>query len=142
MEKKNSSFRFDLILIFVVILLGPATGLLISKTNILDKYEFFNFLRPEVNVVKKDFFSKKHEIMWSYHNPCEDIKNGFQFTIENKDSYKKLFNVIKKFEPDVIINTIGLVSVDACETNPKFAQLLNTDFTKSIINNCTYFIFD
>ena len=65
MKKKSSSFRFDLILIFVVILLGPATGLLISKTNILDKYKFLNFLRPEVNVFEKGYFSKKHEIVFS-----------------------------------------------------------------------------
>ena len=65
MKKKSSSFRFDLILIFVVILLGPATGLLISKTNILDKYKFFNFLRPEVNVFEKGYFSNKHEIVFS-----------------------------------------------------------------------------
>ena len=65
MKKKRSSFRFDLILIFVVILLGPATGLLISKTNILDKYKFLNFLRPEVNVFEKGNFSKKHEIVFS-----------------------------------------------------------------------------
>ena len=65
MQKKNSSFRFDLILIFVVILLGPATGLLISKTNILDKYKFLNFLRPEVNVFEKSYFPKKHEIVFS-----------------------------------------------------------------------------
>ena len=65
MKKNKSSFRFDLILIFVVILLGPTTGLLISKTNILDKYNFLNFLRPEVNVYEKGHFSKKHEIVFS-----------------------------------------------------------------------------
>ena len=65
MKKKSSSFRFDLILIFVVILLGPATGLLISKTNILDKYKFLNFLRPEVNVFEKGYLSEEgdHELL-------------------------------------------------------------------------------
>ena len=43
LKKNNSSFRFDLILILVVIMLGPVTGLLISKTNILDKYKFFDY---------------------------------------------------------------------------------------------------
>ena len=65
MKKNKSNFRFDIILIFLVILLGPASGLLISKTNILDKYKFLNFLRPEVNVYEKVYFSKKHEIVFS-----------------------------------------------------------------------------
>ena len=94
MKKNKSNFRFDIILIFLVILLGPASGLLISKTNILDKYKFLNFLRPEVNVYEKVNFSKKHEIIFSSTKAIdlEVLLNQINLSYSNINSLEDLAN--------------------------------------------------
>ena len=92
--QKKSSFRFDLILIFVVILLGPISGLLISKTNLLDKYKFFDFLRPEVDIYERAKFSKKHEIVFSSTKAVdlEALLNQIKLNYSEIDSLENLAN--------------------------------------------------
>ncbi len=94
MKKNKRNFRFDIILIFLVILLGPASGLLISKTNILDKYKFLNFLRPEVSVYEKVNFSKKHEIVFSSTKAIdlEVLLNQINLSYSNINSLEDLAN--------------------------------------------------
>ena len=53
MKKNKSNFRIDIIVIFIILLFGPATGLLLSKTNLLDKIEFLNILRPNADVYEQ-----------------------------------------------------------------------------------------
>ena len=65
MKKNKSNFRIDIIIIFFVLLLGPATGLLLSKTNLLDKLEFLNILRPNVDVYEPTSLNNEDEIIFS-----------------------------------------------------------------------------
>jgi hypothetical protein len=64
LKKNKSNFRIDIIIIFAILLLGPATGLLLSKTNLLDKIEFLNILRPNADVYDFFFFRFKHYIIF------------------------------------------------------------------------------
>ena len=68
MNKKNikqNSFRLDLIIIFVVVLLGPVIGVLLSKTDLLEKIKFLNILKPEVKIYEQKIPNLKHEIIFS-----------------------------------------------------------------------------
>ena len=65
MKKNKSNFRIDIIIIFVILLLGPATGLLLSKTNLLDKIQFLNILRPNVYVYEPIALNYEDEIKMS-----------------------------------------------------------------------------
>ena len=64
-RNRNFTFRLDLIIIFIVILLGPAIGLLISKTDLLDKIELLKILKPEVAVHEQILLNPNHKIFFS-----------------------------------------------------------------------------
>ena len=78
------------------------------------------------------YFSQNYEVAWTYFKSLNEDKNGILFSYSGKDSV--LLDVIKKSKPDIIINTIGLVSVDACELNHNYASLLNTKLVKEIVD--------
>jgi hypothetical protein len=65
LKKNKSNFRIDVVIIFVILLLGPATGLLLSKTNLLDKIEFLNILRPNADVYEQFALNYENEIIFS-----------------------------------------------------------------------------
>ena len=74
MKKNNSNFRIDIIIIFVILLLGPATGLLLSKTNLLDKIEFLNILMPNVDVYEPIVLNYEDENKDSCFYRCRIIQ--------------------------------------------------------------------
>ena len=65
MKKNKSNFRIDIILIFIVLLLGPVTGLILSKTNLLEQFEFLEMLIPETNVYNQTTPFNEDEIVFS-----------------------------------------------------------------------------
>jgi len=62
---KNFNFRLDLIIIFIVVLLGPVIGLLLSKTVFLDKIELLKILKPEVVLHEQKLLNPNHKIIFS-----------------------------------------------------------------------------
>lgn len=46
----------------------------------------------------------------------------------------KIQLLMEKYQPQVVINTIGYVTVDGCEQNPDLAKKLNSDFVKKLVN--------
>ena len=62
---KNFNFRLDLIIIFIVVLLGPVIGLLLSKTDFLDKIELLKILKPEVVLHEQKLLNPNHKIIFS-----------------------------------------------------------------------------
>jgi len=78
-RNRNFTFRLDLIIIFIVILLGPAIGLLISKTDLLDKIELLKILKPEVAVHEQILLNPNHKIL-NYPNKInlKDFNNWVQ----------------------------------------------------------------
>ena len=91
MKKNKSNFRIDVVIILVILLLGPATGLLLSKTNLLDKIEFLNILRPKVDVYEPIALNYKDEIIFSSTktSDLESLLNQISL------NYKKISNLEK-----------------------------------------------
>ena len=65
MKKNKSNFRIDIVIIFIVLLLGPATGLILSKTNIIEQFEFLDMLVPEIDVYEQIIPFNEDEIVFS-----------------------------------------------------------------------------
>ena len=65
MKKNKSNFRIDIVIIFIVLLLGPATGLILSKTNIIEQFEFLDILVPEIDVYEQIVTFNEDEIVFS-----------------------------------------------------------------------------
>ena len=65
MKKNKSNFRIDIIIIFIVLLLGPVTGLILSKTNLLEQSKFLEMLIPETNVYDQATPFIEDEIVFS-----------------------------------------------------------------------------
>tara|TARA_B100001996_G_C18644249_1_gene586774 strand:- start:480 stop:1415 length:936 start_codon:yes stop_codon:yes gene_type:complete len=65
LKKNKSNFRIDIVIIFIVLLLGPATGLILSKTNIIEQFEFLDILVPEIDVYEQIVTFNEDEIVFS-----------------------------------------------------------------------------
>ncbi|MFL2814349.1 MAG: glucosaminidase domain-containing protein [Candidatus Puniceispirillales bacterium] len=94
MKKNKSNFRIDIIIIFVILLLGPATGLLLSKTNLLDKIQFLNILRPNVYVYEPIALNYENEIIFSSTktSDLENLLNQISLNYKNISNLEKLPN--------------------------------------------------
>ena len=94
MKKNKSNFRIDIIIIFIILLLGPATGLLLSKTNLLDKIEFLNILRPNVDVYEPIVLNYDDEIIFSSTktSDLESSLNQISLNYKNISNLEKLPN--------------------------------------------------
>ncbi|MBW0177650.1 SDR family oxidoreductase [Sediminibacterium sp.] len=47
-------------------------------------------------------------------------------------SYEALINVLSNYQPDVVIHTAGLTSVEVCESNPTLANQVNVEISANI----------
>ena len=94
MKKNKSNFRIDVVIIFVILLLGPATGLLLSKTNLLDKIEFLNILRPNADVYEQFALNYEDEIIFSATktSDLESFLNQISLNYKNISNLEKLPN--------------------------------------------------
>ena len=94
MKKNKSNFRIDIIIIFIVLLLGPATGLLLSKTNLLDRIEFLNILRPNADVYEPLVLNYENEIIFSATktSDLESFLNQISLNYKNISNLEKLPN--------------------------------------------------
>ena len=94
MKKNKSNFRIDIIVIFIILLLGPATGLLLSKTNLLDKIEFLNILRPNVDIYEPSALNYEDEIIFSSTktSDLESFLNQISLNYKNISNLEKLPN--------------------------------------------------
>ena len=94
MKKNKSNFRIDVVIIFVILLLGPATGLLLSKTNLLDKIEFLNILRPNADVYEPLVLNYEDEIIFSATktSDLESFLNLISLNYKNISNLEKLPN--------------------------------------------------
>ncbi len=61
---------------------------------------------------------------------------GVKTDVMSLDSLDKCLTVVNKHQPDVVIHTAGLTSVEECESNPNLAQEVNVDLAKNIAIAC------
>ena len=94
MKKNKSIFRIEFVVISVILLLGPVTGLLLSKTNLLDKISFINTLRPNVDVYKPIALNYEDEIIFSSTktSDLETLLNQISLNYNNITNLEKLPN--------------------------------------------------
>jgi len=94
LKKNKSNFRIEIVIISVILLLGPVTGLLLSKTNLLDKIVFFNTLRPNVDVYKPIALNYEDEIIFSSTktSDLETLLNQISLNYNNITNLEKLPN--------------------------------------------------
>jgi hypothetical protein len=94
LKKNKSNFRIDIIIIFIILLLGPATGLLLSKTNLLDKLKFLNILRPDVDIYEAISLNYEDEIIFSSTktSDLESFLNQIKLNYKNISNLEKLPN--------------------------------------------------
>ena len=78
-------------------------------------------------------YIKSNDVKWTYSKFLIKTNKNLRFNFNKSVSKKKIKKIINEFKPHVIINCIGLVSVDDCEKNPKLADELNCKFVRSII---------
>jgi len=94
LKKNKSNFRIEIVIISVILLLGPVTGLLLSKTNLLDKIVFLNTLRPNVDVYKPVALNYDDEIIFSSTktSDLEILLNQISLNYNNITNLEKLPN--------------------------------------------------
>jgi dTDP-4-dehydrorhamnose reductase len=74
-----------------------------------------------------------HElILTDLHENAFNSK-GFDYFSMDITKKEEVKNAIKKYEPDVIINTAAFTNVDACESEREMCWKVNTDAVKNLI---------
>lgn len=56
--------------------------------------------------------------------------------VASLDTLDECLSIIDKHQPDIVINTAGLTSVEECSANPDLAQQINVDLAKNIAIAC------
>ncbi|MCX7877365.1 MAG: dTDP-4-dehydrorhamnose reductase [Ignavibacteria bacterium] len=86
-----------------------------------------------------------------HHQP--EISRDFEYFSMDITSKESVKDAVRKYNPDIIINTAAFTNVDACETERELSWKVNADAVKNLIiasriNNCriiqisTDYIFD
>ncbi|HYB92638.1 MAG TPA: dTDP-4-dehydrorhamnose reductase [archaeon] len=74
-----------------------------------------------------------YEIIPTHHQHSL-FSNSIEMNITKRE---KVFKVIQKFKPDVLIHAAGETDVDKCETDKKWAWKANVEGTKNIVEACS-----
>jgi dTDP-4-dehydrorhamnose reductase len=73
---------------------------------------------------------KDHQVTGTFwQSPLGDLENLVKLSASKTQDLEIVFN---RFQPEVVINCLGLTSVDDCEARPEAAWLLNTLFPAAL----------
>ncbi len=81
----------------------------------------------------RSFVSDKHKIYGTYSNHMMPSKNNIRLDIRQ---HQKVNELIKKINPDVVVNTAYLNNVNLCETLPENTQEVNILGTYNLAKVC------
>jgi dTDP-4-dehydrorhamnose reductase len=62
------------------------------------------------------------------------MENAEHFNALGENTNKRLKEILNKYRPSAIINTIAYVTVDGCELHPDLAQKLNVEFVGQLVS--------
>lgn len=71
-------------------------------------------------------------VITTYHNNPLPYENSVAFNVS--DDREPLEQLLEHFQPDVVINTIAMVTVDGCEADPQLARRLNAAFVTDLVD--------
>ena len=74
----------------------------------------------------------KYKIHFTYNRNEITFRNIHSTKINLLDNRNKIINLIKEFQPNIIVNTAAHSSVDLCEKNHKIADQLHVEVTQDI----------
>jgi len=84
-----------------------------------------------------DYVLSDYEIHVTFNkNPIQNT-NIKSTQVDLLNDRRKIIDLIKSFQPDVVVHTVAHSSVDLCETNNKIADELHVDVTQDIANICS-----
>jgi len=83
------------------------------------------------NIVKQ--LSQNHDVTFTFHKNRLTNPNAVKLDVTKKED---TINLIKKSDPDLVVHTPSVTSVDLCETDNKIAYLLNVEGIKNTIEGC------
>lgn len=72
----------------------------------------------------------KYEVLGTYNSEQVDEKNCTKLDIVDRE---KVFSIIKKFKPQIIIHSAALTNVDYCEDHQKQTYAINVEGTKNVV---------
>jgi dTDP-4-dehydrorhamnose reductase len=74
----------------------------------------------------------KYKIHFTYNTNETTFDKIHSTQVNLLDNRSKIINLIKEFQPDIIVNTAAHSSVDLCEKNHKIADQLHVEVTRDI----------
>ncbi|MCW8932311.1 MAG: sugar nucleotide-binding protein [Gammaproteobacteria bacterium] len=80
--------------------------------------------------LKLDFISNGYDVVCSSRNKLEQ-KCDYVFNDNSENAY---LDIIKQAQPDIIIHTAWINSIDLCEKDNVLADLVNVQWSKDLIN--------
>jgi len=80
--------------------------------------------------------SPNYDIHFTYNTNKITFDNVSSTQINLFDNQKRIIDLIKEIQPDIVVNTAAHSSVDLCETDHKIADKLHVDITHDITQAC------
>ena len=78
----------------------------------------------------------KYEVVLLLHHKKISLL-GVNIDTASLNNLDECLSMLDKHQPDVVIHTAGLTSVEKCELNPNLAQEVNADLAKNIATACS-----
>ena len=82
------------------------------------------------------YASPNYNIHFTYNTNKITFDNINSTQINLLGNQKRIMDLIKEIQPDIVVNTVAHSSVDLCETNHKIADKLHVDITHDIAQTC------
>ena len=82
------------------------------------------------------YASPNYDIHFTYNTNKITFDNVSSTQINLFDNQKRITDLIKEIQPDIVVNTVAHSSVDLCETDHKIADKLHVDITRDITQAC------
>ncbi|CAM8429739.1 RfbD dTDP-4-dehydrorhamnose reductase [Candidatus Methylopumilus universalis] len=78
---------------------------------------------------------EKSNVTLGLHDRKINLK-GARSILLDLDSKEALTQALEALEPQLVIHTAGLTSIEQCEANPTLAKYINVDITKNLVMVC------
>jgi len=78
----------------------------------------------------------QYKVLLGMHNRFVELC-GVESMFFPLDSVEKIVKTLKKYNPDLVINTVGLTNVEQCELYPEVAKHINVEIASNISRACS-----